>query len=64
MPMPRKPVDEFRVVLSGRVPPGIKRAVRAIAHKEGLSMSRVVSRLIETGLIYDSKLTAQKSLKV
>jgi len=53
MAMPRKPPDEFRVVLSGRVPPDVKRAVRTIANKEGLSMSRIVARLVEAGIFYE-----------
>jgi hypothetical protein len=62
--MPRKPPEEFRVVLSGRVPPDVKRAILAIANSEGLSMSRIVSRLLEAGLFYERNLAPKKYLKV
>ena len=64
MPMPRKPPDEFRVVLSGRVPPDVKRAVLAIAKRDGLSMSRIVARLVESGIFYERNLAPKKYLKV
>lgn len=51
-------------MLSGRVPPDVKRAVLAIANSEGLSMSQIVSRLVEAGLYYERNLAPKKLFKV
>jgi len=64
MPRARKSPDEFRVVLSGRVPPDIKRAIIAIANRDGLSMSRIVGRLLEAGLFYERNYTPRIPLKM
>jgi len=60
----RKSADEFRIVLSGRVPPDVKRAVLAIAKREGVSASRIVARLIETGLFHERNYTPKLASKM